>query len=74
MSKNSLRFPVLVMVIKLAWSMLSGYYKLISESMLVCFFSQYAQETQHEKILRGLSLGIALVSCFFVVLYSIDCQ
>lgn len=44
--------------------MLSGYYKLISELMLICFFSQYAQETQHEKILRGLSLGIALVSNF----------
>ena len=32
--------------------------------MLVYSFSQYAQETQHEKILRGLSLGIALVSSF----------
>ena len=56
--------PLLVMAIKLARSMLSGHYKLISELMLICFFSQYAQETQHEKILRGLSLGIALVSNF----------
>ena len=57
--------PLLVIVVKLAqlpeWDILCSC---IIELMLVCSFSQYAQETQHEKILRGLSLGIALVSCF----------
>lgn len=28
---------------------------------MMFFFLQYAQETQHEKILRGLAIGIALV-------------
>lgn len=27
---------------------------------VICFHFQYAQETQHEKILRGLAVGIAL--------------
>ena len=31
---------------------------------------QYAQETQHEKILRGLSLGIALVSCMLCCVHN----
>lgn len=29
-------------------------------NLFIFFLSQYAQETQHEKILRGLALGISL--------------
>ena len=32
------------------------------QNVMMLLSCQYAQETQHEKILRGLSLGIALVS------------
>ena len=39
-----------------------------------CLYIQYAQETQHEKILRGLSLGIALVSCTRCFMHILDVQ
>ena len=39
-----------------------------------CLYIQYAQETQHEKILRGLSLGIALVSCTRCFVHILDVQ
>jgi 26S proteasome regulatory subunit N2 len=34
--------------------------KIIGTIFLLVFLFQYAQETQHEKILRGLAVGIAL--------------
>ena len=54
-------FQLLKLEKLLRWSFFTLIYMYVDISVL---FAQYAQETQHEKILRGLSLGIALVSYF----------